>query len=450
MKLKLYLIIFLPFTVFAQHSIKGVFSPAGDFELALLYKVTPTHSNYVTNTPIAADGSFEIKLDSTVTKGIYRITYAVPQEEYNFDVIYNGKEDIELNFNTETGVEFLSSKENKLLASYTRSMLMITEALNEYYNDTSATKDTLALATIFKTQKETQQGFEDAAKGTIALNFIKANTTYIPEQIDDAKSYVESLKATYFDHIDFNNKILQSSKFLTERMLNYVFGIRSQEGSELEDYKNNIKKFYASAKSAPATVQKSLFTDLWEQMVDLKLDTIANFIAENYLMDLAVNLNDAELLQALILYQNTSIGNKAPDFDIEVKKDDALVKTKLSQLNTSDYYIIAFWSSTCSHCLSEIPQLHDLSKTLKTERLQVIAFGLEDNPDSWKSLTYDFPNFIHVYGDGKWDNEIGNTYGVNSTPTYFILDSDKNIVAKPEYLDELQSFFETKTSNEEK
>jgi protein-disulfide isomerase len=34
-------------------------------------------------------------------------------------------------------------------------------------------------------------------------------------------------------------------------------------------------------------------------------------------------------------------------------------------------------------------------------------------------------------GFGKWDNEIGNSYNVTSTPTYFVLDKDKKIMAKP-------------------
>lgn len=448
-KYLLFPLLFFPAVCLGQHSIKGTFTPAGEFEIALLYKVTPTHSNYVTNAPIATDGSFEIKLDSTVTKGMYRITYAVPQEEYNFDVIYNGEEDIELKFNSETGVEFLASRENKLLESYTNSMLMITNSIGNYFRDKSETRDSLALGAIFKTQRETQQGFEEASKGTLAFNFIKANRPYIPEKIVDVQTYVKGLETHYFDHVDFNNEILQRSKFLTERMLNYIFGMSSQNGNEEADYKRNIKVFGKSMTDAPDDIKKSLYTDLWEQMVDLKIESVANFIAENYLMDLSVKLNDQQLLQALILYQNTSIGTKAPDFAIEIVKKEETTKTLLSKLDIAEHYIVAFWSSTCSHCLVEIPQLHDFSKTVEDKKLKVIAIGLEDEPYAWKNLTYDYANFMHVYGEGKWDNEIGNNYGVTATPTYFILDKDKKIVSKPEDLEELKAFFEISNSQTE-
>jgi len=425
----LFLIALLPSILLAQNTIKGKFSPAKDYNFALLYKVKPTLSDYVSNAEMQEDGSFEFKLDSTNTKGMYRLVYGVPQEDYNFDIIYNGKEDIELTFNSETGVEFKKSTENKLIASYTNSMSMVTQSIGNYFSQES--KDTIALKAIFKTQKETQENFENATKDTIALEFIKANKPYIPQQVQDVKTYINNLKTHYFDHVDFNNKTLQSSNFLEERMLNYVFGMSSDSKDELENYKENIDVVYSYMKDAPNEVQRILLFDVWQQMSDLGFESIANYIAENYLMDIAVSLNDQELLHALILYKNISKGNVAPDFDIEIKEKDKLVEKKLSELQGSENYIIVFWSSTCSHCLDEVPQLQTLVKSLEKDKVKVIAIGLEDEPYRWKDLTYTYSEFIHVYGEGKWDNKIGDDYGVTATPTYFILDKDKKIISKP-------------------
>ena len=429
MKRLLFIAFLIPSMLLAQHSIKGVFYPAEDFNFALLYKVNPTISDYISNAEIKEDGSFEFKLDSTATKGMYRLVYAVPQEDYNFDIMYNGKEDIELTFMSETGVEFKKSTVNKLLSSYTNSMSMVTQSIGNYYG--KASKDTLALKAIFKTQKETQESFEKAAKGTMALDFIKANRPYIPSKVEDVKTYIKNLEKHYFDHVDFNNKILQSSNFLEEKMLNYVFGMSANSKDELENYKRNIDVVYRHMKTAPKEVQRILLFDLWQQMSDLGFESISNYIAENYLMNVAVSLNDQDLLHALILYKNLSKGNIAPDFDVEVKEKGKLITKKLTQLNVAENYIIVFWSSGCSHCLEEIPQLRDFVNTLEKGKVKVVAVGLEDEPYSWKNLTYDFPDFIHVYGEGKWDNEIGDAYGVTSTPTYFILDKDKRILEKP-------------------
>ncbi len=442
MRYFLFLVVMLPCLSFGQHSIKGKFSPADAYKTVLLYRIEPTHFSYITNAPIKDDGRFEIKLDTTVTKGIFRITYAVPQEEYNFDVIYSGEEDVELHFNSETGVEFLNSRENKLLASYTNSMLMITNSIGNYYKDKRKTRDSLDLVSIFKTQRDTQKSYEEAAKGTIVSHFIKANTPYIPISAVGVQAYVAEVKTHFFDHIDFNNETLQSSKFLTERMSNYVFGVSSKDEDDVKTYNRNIDVFYKAMAKAKPSVKKSLLTDLWEQMVDLKLDAVANHIAEEYLMALCVDANDQKLLQALLAYQRIAIGEKAPDFSIEVVKKEKKTTLKLSALHSSKHYVIVFWSSGCSHCLKEIPELHKFSKTLKEKELKVIAIGLEDEPYAWRNLTYEFSNFTHVYGEGKWNNKIGNAYDVSATPTYFILNADKEIVSKPDDLEALMKFFE--------
>lgn len=436
----LFLTILFPSLLIAQHTIKGTFSPAKDYNFALLYKVNPTISDYVTNAEIGEDGSFEFKLDSTNTKGTYRLVYAVPQEDYNFDIIYNGKEDIELTFNSETGVEFKKSTENKLLTSYTNSMSMVTQSIGNYFSQES--KDTTALKAIFKTQSETQANFEKAAKDTRALTFIKANKPYIPKKIEGVKTYINNLKTHYFDHVDFNNPILQSSNFLEERMLNYVFGMSSEAKDEQSNYKENIDVVFSHIKTAPREVQRILLFDLWQQMADLKEEVVANYIAESYLKDIAVNLNDQQLLQSLIMYQNLSKGTVAPDFDIEIKEKEKLVTKKMTALKGFENYVIVFWSSTCSHCLDEVPQLREFVKSFEKNKIKVIAIGLEDEPYGWKNLTYDYPDFIHVYGKGKWDNKIGNAYGVSSTPTYFILDKDKKIVSKPLDFEVLKAYFE--------
>ncbi|MGB2684354.1 MAG: TlpA disulfide reductase family protein, partial [Olleya sp.] len=104
---------------------------------------------------------------------------------------------------------------------------------------------------------------------------------------------------------------------------------------------------------------------------------------------------------------------------------------------------IVFWSTTCSHCLEEIPELRKYVKTLDNKQLKVIAIALDEDRYRWKDMTYDYPEFYHVFGEGKWDNEIGNNYNVKSTPSYFVLDSDKKIIKKPYDFKAFEAYFKT-------
>ncbi|WP_298532517.1 TlpA disulfide reductase family protein [uncultured Algibacter sp.] len=444
MKRLIFIVFLIPGLLIAQHTIKGVFTPAKEYNIALLYKVTPIISEYVANAEIQPDGSFEFKLDSTITKGVFRLVYAVPQEDYNFDILYNAKEDIELSFNSETGVSYSQSVENKLLSSYTTSMSMVTQSIGNYFRQNSG--DTLALSSIFKTQKETQLSYEEAAEGTIALEFIKANKPFTPKKALDVKSYVSQLKKHYFDHVDFNNSILQSSSFLDEKMLNYVFGMTTKSLDDTENYKANIDVVCNEMKDAPNEVKRILLYDLWQQMVDLKIESVANYISEKYLMDIAVALNDQELLHTLILYKDLSNGSEAPDFALGHQEQKNIDGKNLLDINLAKTYVLVFWSTGCSHCLDEVPQLQEFMKS-KNE-IKVIAVALEDEPSKWNELSETYSEFIHVYGEGKWDNKIGDDYGITSTPTYFVLNKNKEIIAKPENFEGVQAFFEDSKKEE--
>lgn len=439
MKRLIFLAVLFPSILLAQHTIKGVFSPPEDFKFVFLYKVNPEMSVYVKNAEIKKDGSYTISLDSTNTKGIYRLVYAIPQEDYNFDIIYNAKEDIELSFNSETGVNFKKSVENKMLASYTKSMSDVTQSIGNYFR--KEIKDTLALNNIFNTQRDTQANYEKSAKGMIALNFIKANKPYIPKKIEDVYTYSKNLKTHFFDAIDFKNQTILSSNFITEKMLNYVFGVSSDDADEVANYKANIDVFCKMMKPASAEIKSNLLTELWQQMVDLEYEEVANYIAENYLIDIATTLKDKHLLTALKTYKNTSIGYKAPDFALDLKTNNGKFFKKLSELNIAKNYIVAFWSSECSHCLNEIPQLQSFVNKQEKGKIKVIAVALEDDGKNWKIKMKSFPEFIHVLALGKWDNAIGDNYGVTTTPTYFILDKDKKIVAKPENFESLKAYY---------
>ena len=136
-------------------------------------------------------------------------------------------------------------------------------------------------------------------------------------------------------------------------------------------------------------------------------------------------------------FKNTSKGSLAPDFYLDAPKNTK----KLSNLTGAEYYILVFWSSTCSHCLKEMPKLEDFVKPLKESEVKVIAIGMENDETTWAPKIKELPHFTHVLGLEKWENPIAKQYKINATPTFFILDKNKRFVSKPENIEDLKSFF---------
>ena len=128
----LFLLLFFPLIIFSQHTIKVTFSPANDFTWAILYKNAPTNSKYIAQSRIV-DGDLVFILDEEATTGIYKLVYAVPQNDYNFDIIYNGEEDIEMTFNLIDGAVFQKSDENIMLNSYLTEMTLLGSDIETKY-----------------------------------------------------------------------------------------------------------------------------------------------------------------------------------------------------------------------------------------------------------------------------------------------------------------------------
>ncbi|MGJ5642851.1 TlpA family protein disulfide reductase [Formosa sp. S-31] len=422
--------IICPLLTWAQNSISGTFIPASEFKAAILYKLELANTVYIDNATIT-DGHFNLKADAGLKPGMYRIVYALPQEQYNFDFIYNN-ENIVFTFDQDKGVSFQSSEENTLLSDYRDHMQEHKARINSIYNE--PTPNTSEYLQVIKDLNKTQTQFEKASEGTIAHHFIIAEKPYIPEGYEDAETFFNNYKTHFFDSIDFNDTVLQNSGFLIETCLNYVF-IFVDQTQPNTTFQNNIDHVVQATSKAPQ-IQKTLLEILWTQFKNQQNETVANYISTKYLIDTLDPVADKVLLQEIKAFKNTALGNKAPEFSWT----DQGIKTQLSDLEGKDFYIITFWSSTCSHCLNELPVLKDYLKN--KSNIQVIAIGLEDEPGHWKQTIKNYPDFTQIYGEGHWDNPISIDYGVTGTPSFFVLDKNKVIQAKPDDVEELISYLD--------
>ncbi len=426
MKNWFWFIILLPSIVIAQHTIKGTFSPASEFTYAFLYHATPTDVNYVNQVQVNPDGTFQIKLDASIKKGVYKIVYAVPPEENNFEVFYEGNEDIELQFDLDNGLSFSKSKSNMLWDAYSKEISEINNNIGQYY--TSNTDDKTAIIELFDTLIQTQESYELQAKETIAYPFITSNRLYIPQTSEDIETYSQNIMKHYFDNIDFSNTWLQSSDYLKDRITAYVLAMPA-------DSSYYIKAIDAAEQAIGNNnaIKLTILQDIWQNMIENEFPDVANYISDTYLLQLAQEQNNELLVETLLSFKKTSIGIKAPNFEF-------LNSTTLYDLKTHESYVLIFWSSGCGHCLNELPVLK--SFMAKYPDVKVVAFGIEESPENWEIVIKNYPDFIHVLGLGKWDNPVIDDYGIQGTPGYFVLDNDKVIIAKPDDVEALKTYFE--------
>ncbi len=290
--------------------------------------------------------------------------------------------------------------------------------------------------------KKAQEGFELESTDKIASHFIKANARYTTQKpIEKPQDYLNSVKTHFFDFVDFNDTILLNSTFINDKIIDYIFYLNSSEDTEIntklqkEAISTVITKIGDNHSFAKDLEESLLYNFTQQQNVPM-----AKYILENHYNKLPISLQDIAFKKDMKAQLKTVIGNKAPN----ILWTDNGVSNDLYSLTNAEYYVVVFWSSSCGHCLKEMPILYDFLKD--NTKTKVIAVGLEkeETKSDWETLIVDYKEFIHVYGANKWKNKFAREYGVNSTPSFFVLDANKKIIAKPDDVAELKVFFENK------
>lgn len=423
----LILVLSISATLGAQHTISGTFSPAEDYTWLIAYHLKPGAQDYVADGPIK-EGKFELSFAENSPAGTYRLVYAIPQEEYNFDVFFTGKEDVALHFDSDKGLTFTASNENIVFNNYLSRIQEAEHRLISYYTSGSVEKD--EFETIVEDLHTVQNSFVEKSANLNVSTFIKANRPYIPSEYETANQYVNNRKAHYFDALNLADPALQASGFLTEKLLNYVFTALPPEPMKPEESEalmmENLKTIIQKLEGVSNAYQFNLLYSIWSEASAKKLPLLSAYVYQDYLKSIASTPAHQELVAAIELEKRIQLGAMAPE--IVWKKDGTL--QSLSELEGYDNYVLVFWSSTCGHCLNELPALHKRLK--KHTNVKVLAVGLEDDDKTWKTESAKLNNFDHAIALGKWDSEYALTYGINGTPTYFILDQEKRILAKPE------------------
>ena len=426
---KLFLLLLItPFFLFCQdsktgNSITGNFSPAKDYDFGILYRLTPTGKIYAKDAKVAKDGSFKIELDSTIPKGSYRLIYNLPEKENFFDFIYNGEEEILFSFSEKSGVVF-SDGQNKMLFQYLKEMELVEKEIDSKL--ASETPDQKEVEKLFKKQSEIQSIAENESKNSFASKFIKANKPYIPTSLKNKSIYYGNKKTNFFENFDFEDEQLQSSSFPLKKIEAYYEEFIAIQGGSF--YRSIINDIHFELRNCDTSFQKTLLSEFWESLVDKKKNNAANYLAENYLIELASIEKDLVLSEKLNLHKNLSIGANAPNFSWKdgIDKEQTLYTT-----TGAEYYVLAFWSSECSHCMEQMPVLHEKMTKLHSAKIKVIAVGLEMEDQPWKNTILKLPNFIHVLKTDEDRVKIAKEYNVTATPTYYVLDKDKKIIGKP-------------------
>ncbi|MCK5814905.1 MAG: thioredoxin family protein [Flavobacteriaceae bacterium] len=433
----------LSFFANAQDSLQVKLSPKRNYDRLLLYKLEGAKQEYISNAK-SENGVFLMTFPVGSSTGMYRLFYDIKNQKY-LDVLYNN-EAISVTFDPLSpfaSVVVENSKENKVYMDYQQSFYEVQAAIDSlqlaYFESDTKSKIAENYQKEVKNINKIQDAFEEESKGFLANHYIRSSRTYFASKIiDTPEEFATVSKEHFFDYIDFSDKELKNSTFFIGKAAEYVFYANTAEDEKVDaDLKlAAISELMLEVGDNYEVKQGLLHAMLYAFAGQNRIEMVS-YITKEYYLKMPLAYQSKEILTYITDLLKAAIGTIAP----EIYWESNGVKKKLSDLENSEIYLVVFWSSSCSHCLNDIPKLYEFTEEF--EGVEVIAVALEEEGEKteFDELILTMPNWIHVYCADKWENEFAYNYNINSTPSYFVLDKDKKIIAKLGDLEDFKAMF---------
>jgi thiol-disulfide isomerase/thioredoxin len=416
------------------------------YKQVVLYASEGAQQKYITHGE-SETGFFQLSIPTDAPHASYRMVYNQETMDY-IDFLYLGKS-FEIQFNPTNPNElpvFVNSEENTHYFKQLFTVNSIQQKMDSIQVEIFKTDNSQTLSAL-QNQYAIQQNelikwvslIEKTETNPLIKDILKAHDRVLPQvPIQDPLEYLNFIKLHFFDHIDFDNSNMIHSSILLDKVMDYVFYLTVAETPESQNtlYIGAIQEVMQKIQNE--TIKPGFIQALIQSFLQDENAEVIDVLFEKYYNLLPADQQNTNWKNGIQNQLKTAIGRTAPDFEFIFNKN----VSSLYKLSGYKYYVIVFWSTSCSHCLKEIPMFYDYIKDRPDTK--VIAIGMEsyDSKPNWESEIYDYPAFINVMGLGKWENSIARDYNIHATPNYFILDTSKKIIFKPYDFEEAEEIFD--------
>lgn len=389
--------------------------------------------------PVTTNGVFRLQA-YTLDKGNRVPTPAI-------DVIVNGKEPL-IAFTVDATQKqwkpvFSASVENQFWYEFRQKQeelltkIRAISALLANYPSTSL-KDALVLQAeqqlqaIRQRYKKQQELFVTAHPNTWAARMVANTPLYATRPTDDFRIQKYEIHNRFWSAINTTDSSLLQTPLYTDAILGYLqyYLDPDLQFSEEEMTAGFIKSCDVIINTFSSSPQLKQFAIRYLTLgfKEIAQEKVLQYIEQKYTAEVQQCTTDekqkTELEKRLEGYATLTPGKKAPSI---VFKDSSGKETELSQLE-SDYTVVVFWASWCPHCMQELPKLHEALQSFSS--VKVLAISLDDDATAYQEAVTKYPNFIHHCDFKKWSSPPVEAYYIAATPTFFLLDKDKNIIDK--------------------
>ena len=431
------------------HQINGTISGLSGEEVYLMRILGQNRS--IVDTAISdQSGSFTFQLEEDFPVGMYSIIYGPAQ---SLELICNNENIrfISSASSAQLPVQIIESVENLIYYDYLflksyhlYKMEMLEPLLQSYPRDDDFYLRILEEYTKLGRQiDERVNTLSSENPNTISSRFILTDSPLFTDPELSPEKRKQFQRSHYFDKTDFSDTLLIRSNILTSKIIGYLSLYQDKEMTK-EVLEDNLLI------GVDTILDKAMVNQqVYEFVIDFLIDGFTavgferglEYLAEqNQLEQFCENTErKTELAGKMELIKKLAIGKTAPDFTATNLRGKQI---KLSAIKAKKT-ILVFWASWCPHCDEILPELKNYYDPLNTGQLEIIAVSVDkEKTDVQTSINAGNYNWINIAELKGWDGPVVLEYGIAATPTIFILDENKKIIAKPGNKFELKKILE--------
>ena len=313
------------------------------------------------------------------------------------------------------------------------------KAIRQYQSDIIAKYPQSLLAMLFSTMKRPVAPAIPVVNG-------KADSLY-PYRF---------VKEHYWDDVNFNDDRLLRTPFFELKLDEYFkYYVSPEPDSIIAEVKYILLYARTGKEIYPYLLTK--FTNKYMNPEFMGQDKVFVYLFENfYAKGDTVLLNQASrktVTERAYFLMANQIGQPAPTLNLS----DTTGKAVSLYAIQAPFTMIAFWDPNCGHCKEEIPRLDSLYKAKwRNMGVKVLSVNIYENEiPSWKkfiaarSLSSDWLQAYETKEAKEATEKSGQAnyrqlFDIIKTPTFYLLDKDKHIIAKQLSLEQFDDLLKIK------
>ena len=389
-----------------------------------------------------ANGHMVFEGTKDLPGGLYVILF--PGNGRWIEFIYSGKEP-RFSMTTDTAdvitnMKIKGSKENEIFYAYQNEIIKREKEVE------ALQKNDVKIKQLRDEFKQYREKFMKDNASSFAVQLLNMSSDpeipaapKLPNGKTDSLWVFNYYKAHYWDAFDFSDPRIKRTPFLEPKLDRYIKNLVVQTPDSLikeadwiikktsanEEIKSFVVYYLANQYENPKTVGTE---DLWVHLAEKYYLAGEMGVSEETKKKIAEKVNT---LKPLL------VNKTFPPLTLA----DPSGKKVSVQTIPANYTVLFFYAPTCGHCKESAPKLKEFYDKNKVNGVKVVTISTEHNVEEWKSFltTYHLEELTNTFDTLK-EYDFNRKFDVVTTPTIYILDKNKKIIARKMPVDQLDDF----------